>query len=690
MSAVKADLQVGIDGRVAVEQGQRVIRTLESIQTQAAKTRAALGNIGNLTASDGAQRYFRDHASGADMARREMERATSAVGGFNSALRELAGFAGFAGVTAGIVGIGEAAIDATLGMERIESKLIQATGSANGAAAEFGFVKEEADRLGLSLRDAADQYGSFAAASKGTALEGKAARDVFVAVSEAAAVMKLSTEESQGAFTALGQIVSKGKVQAEELRGQLGERLPGAFQIAARAMGVTTAQLDKMIEQGQVMADVFLPKFAAEMHKTFGQQAEQAADGLQGAFNRLKTATFEFNREVGQGGLADAVSDAAKAMTQMANGADSIAQRFGAELAAGVRGSVEAFRLLVDNVDLLKSALVGVAAAKAAEMFFGIATGIAAATWAMLALNVATMANPWGALATAIGVAAGAAYQWHQNAQDAEAAQTRLNTAVADAQRINAMSTPEVEKMTGALRANTVEAAKNAEAQLAMANASALSAAMRARQNLDTQKAMFPNVRTPGVVDAENAVTAMDAVAAETGRNLLAAQEALNKLLTTPANDNLPKSVKGIGSAAADAAGKARTLGDILKDLADKKLEIENKKLTDSFAMFNRTVEDGLTPAQKYAKQVDEVNEALQRVREHGYEPSRLEIEAMNRALQESNPAWQAQQKAAEQALKRQQDAIQEVSGMVECASELSDVMKNDPEIIAIFEEVFQ
>lgn len=66
----------------------------------------------------------------------------------------------------------------------------------------------------------------------------------------------------QGAFLALGQMISKGKVQAEELRGQLGERLPGAFQLAAKAMNMTTAELDKFMADGKLTAEELLPKLA--------------------------------------------------------------------------------------------------------------------------------------------------------------------------------------------------------------------------------------------------------------------------------------------------------------------------------------------------------------------------------------------------------------------------------------------
>jgi len=42
-------------------------------------------------------------------------------------------------------------------------------------------------------------------------------------------------------------MASKGVVSMEELRGQLGEALPGALQAAASGMGVTTVDLIKLV-----------------------------------------------------------------------------------------------------------------------------------------------------------------------------------------------------------------------------------------------------------------------------------------------------------------------------------------------------------------------------------------------------------------------------------------------------------
>jgi tape measure domain-containing protein len=187
----------------------------------------------------------------------------------------------------------------TMQMQAMENVLKVATGSSAGAAAEMQFLREEADRLGFNLQVVGKQFGQFAAAAKGTALEGQAAREVFTAVAEASRALGLSSEQTEGALNALQQMISKGNVQAEELRGQLGERIPGAFNMAARAMGVTTQELNKMLEQGEVLAEDLLPKLAVEMRTAFGQGAQDAAGSLAAEIGRFQTQMFELGAGVG-------------------------------------------------------------------------------------------------------------------------------------------------------------------------------------------------------------------------------------------------------------------------------------------------------------------------------------------------------------------------------------------------------
>jgi tape measure domain-containing protein len=169
------------------------------------------------------------------------------------------------------------------------------------------FVRGLSDRLGLSLVDTAGSYAKLAASSMGTQLEGKKTREIFESVSTAASRLGLSTEESNGALLAISQMMSKGTVQAEELRGQLGERLPGAFQIAARSMGVSTAELGKMLETGQVMADEFLPKFSAELQKSFGTGKQETATFSQ-EWTRLKNSFENALVLLGKAGVMDALA----------------------------------------------------------------------------------------------------------------------------------------------------------------------------------------------------------------------------------------------------------------------------------------------------------------------------------------------------------------------------------------------
>lgn len=206
-------------------------------------------------------------------------------------------------------------VDAEVRMQKLANTLKFSTGSMESAAREMEYLKSTTQRLGLEFTSSADAYAKFSAAAKGTSIEGQKARDVFEAVSKASVVMGLSADEASGALLAISQMVSKGTVAAEELRGQLGERLPGAFQIAARAMGVTTAELGKMLQQGEVVADDFLPKFAKELNKTLGDNAESAAGSAQAQLNKLTNAWSEFKIATAQSGVMTIVLKVAEGST---------------------------------------------------------------------------------------------------------------------------------------------------------------------------------------------------------------------------------------------------------------------------------------------------------------------------------------------------------------------------------------
>lgn len=227
-----------------------------------------------------------------------------------------------------------------------------ATGSAEQGALAFSFVREQAERLGLDLKTSAQSFAQFTAAAQGTAIEGRGAAEIFTAVSEASTVLGLSAERTEGALLALQQMVSKGTVQAEELRGQLGERLPGAFQIAARAMGLTTAELGKALERGEVMAEDLLPKLATELRRLYSGPAQEAANSLQANLNRTRTALFDLQTAINEAGASDAFNSLAKGATGALLGVTALlrAQTQGFSDSAGLAVDwSSAWRAAVDN-----------------------------------------------------------------------------------------------------------------------------------------------------------------------------------------------------------------------------------------------------------------------------------------------------------------------------------------------------
>ena len=210
-------------------------------------------------------------------------------------------------------------IDAQVNVDRLRNSLSYALGDGK-VGQELDYLRKTTNTLGLEFNTASQMYVKFAAAAKGSAIEGKGARDVFESIGKASTVMGLGVGDVNGIMLALTQIMSKGKVQAEEIRGQLGERLPGAFAIAARAMGVTTGEFSKMLELGQVVSEDFLPKFAAALDQEFSGGMAKAAMSMQANLNLMSNAWTQFKTTLAEGGAGDAIKNEVVGITNDVSG----------------------------------------------------------------------------------------------------------------------------------------------------------------------------------------------------------------------------------------------------------------------------------------------------------------------------------------------------------------------------------
>ncbi len=149
------------------------------------------------------------------------------------------------------------------------------------------FLTGIAQKYGVELISLSQAYNNFSASAQGTTLEGEKSKVIFDAVAKSSAMLGVTTEDTNGILRALGQMMSKGKVQAEELRGQLGDRMAGAFRLFADGMGVSTAELDKMLKKGEVIAEDVLPKFAEQLNKKYKLGIGEDIDTAQASINRI-------------------------------------------------------------------------------------------------------------------------------------------------------------------------------------------------------------------------------------------------------------------------------------------------------------------------------------------------------------------------------------------------------------------
>ena len=239
---------------------------------------------------------------------------------------------------------------------RIEAQFANVAGSAAEGREQFQRVESIAQKLGLEITSLTQNYARLAAATRGTALEGEETFRIFESLSKAVRANGLSTGEASRAFQAMTQIASKGVLSMEELRGQLSEAIPSAMRDMATAMGVTVPQMVDMVSQGNVLAKDVLPRFAEVMGNNAAGAAEEMADSIEGANNRLRNSFREaknaiiefldFESQVKTG--ANVLSTVLDAVTVTAN---RLATQFGRAKEFSLEEYETQFQELQDEID---------------------------------------------------------------------------------------------------------------------------------------------------------------------------------------------------------------------------------------------------------------------------------------------------------------------------------------------------
>ena len=207
---------------------------------------------------------------------------------------------------------------------------------------------------------------------------------VFKNVTAAIKATGGGAQDVESAITAMVQTFSKGKVSAEELSGQLGERLPGAVTQFAKANDMTLPELQKAFKAGTVGLNELMefivslgPKYRDIARGIADSAADAGARSLV-AFNEMKIAVGEALQPIGaqlQDAFAEFVTDILPALVSASQGAS-----------VAINKLLDVAAFLIANFDKLASAALVLGSA------IGTAGLVKAAITAGGAMNVLKLA----------------------------------------------------------------------------------------------------------------------------------------------------------------------------------------------------------------------------------------------------------------------------------------------------------
>jgi len=213
-------------------------------------------------------------------------------------------------------------VDTGIQFQSIRQSLQAVTGSAEGMNDAMKFIDQTAQRTGVNIVNASKDFRLLLGSAQGAGYAMQDIKNTFSGVADASLVLGMRADDVTGVMRAFGQIMSKGTVQAEELKGQIGDRLPGALGLASKAMGVTNAQLLKMMETGTLMSKDFLPKFSEQLKKTYGDLVPLFQGTALKAFNDFDNAMLKLKDSIATSGLLDLVTKIMNNLTSAINSVD--------------------------------------------------------------------------------------------------------------------------------------------------------------------------------------------------------------------------------------------------------------------------------------------------------------------------------------------------------------------------------
>lgn len=300
-------------------------------------------------------------------------------------------------------------IQVNVAFDRVRFALIAGNNSTQAAAADFDWLRKKSAELGLEVDKVGIEYAKFAAAAKGTALQGQPVRDVFESVAKASIAMGIDMAHTQRIFMALTQMLSKGRVQAEEARQQFGEHLPGGFRALGMAAGFSVNELGKFqdaLRKGQVDAVAMMKNLPKVLDEMFGPAFREALMSPAQAIKVFSATWKNLVYDLGQSGgfmreFSGLLLDLGDIM-RSDEGRKEI-ERLSEGLGNLMHVVREATVFIVKHIQLAVAAFAGFGAATLVQGIAALVAWLKKLTGATSVLGL--LIKPWSLLGAAVGTA---------------------------------------------------------------------------------------------------------------------------------------------------------------------------------------------------------------------------------------------------------------------------------------------
>jgi len=253
-----------------------------------------------------------------------------------------------------------------LELQRMKATLEASSTSAQDSSKQFEYLRGVADRLGVSYSSLSRPFARLMIAGREAGRTFEDITPVFEGLITASAALGLSVDDTRGVVKAFEQMMSKGKVQAEELRQQLGDRLPGAYAIFARAYFMhqgrmtefensrakSISEFESAMKQGLVTTESVMDEVGTLLRDRFGKAASTMASKLTGEMNRARNAFSDFAESMFSSGLEQGMINLAQA-SRLAFSPPSGSSALTEMLKRLFSGFEKVTSAIKDNVDLV-------------------------------------------------------------------------------------------------------------------------------------------------------------------------------------------------------------------------------------------------------------------------------------------------------------------------------------------------